>query len=169
MIHTYRIAPEGTSKYWPGNRFPLIGAIALLCSGIIWVVVLALKDILRGSDVSGATFVLGFLLLPVGYVIYEQYAWPTCLEIRLNDDGGCEFETKRRVISASVGEIRSVKEDVDKEYNEVIFRIRLRDGTRLAAVPGREYAADRAFRFFLARVTVMNPAIKIKRPKTGRR
>jgi hypothetical protein len=169
MIHTYGL-PEQREQPWPRNGLLRIAAKGFVYStlaffavvfGILWipgVLWITLHGTVTGGDVFGAVAGVGIWLFAVFTMLMGLYT--ECEEIRLGDDGTCEFETRRRIVRAQVAEIASVKERFDDEADAYWFQIRLRGRRSLTtyAMPDIED--------FLTRIKAMNPAIDIKRRKS---
>ena len=104
-------------------------------------------------------FVFGGWLITVAYAAYWRSTY--CNEIRLGEDGFCEFETRRRVVRAHVAEIASIREEIDED-GDGNYYLRLRDRSRLWTCG----LAD--FDDFLTRIETMNPSTEINRHKSLR-
>jgi hypothetical protein len=168
MIHTYR-TPEIS---WPKNRLLRVAAKVLYYSWYAVAGAIAIS--------FGALFVLFVLWLsvsvfhwPMGAVIgagvvLALWALPDTRgvdEIRLNDDGTCEFTCGRQVVHAYVVQIASVEEKVDSDGPNY-YSIRFRHRRRFTANSRRLTAAGLTdFEDFLTRIKTINPAIEIKRRK----
>jgi hypothetical protein len=165
VVHTYGRA-RGSS--WPENRLLravariayhvfqalFFGIIAFVLIGVGWVLWADQADRLALGLFLGVAMLIG---LPLSAYWLSTY----CNEIRLGDDGFCEFETRRRVVRAHVAELESVKEEVDEDGDRNYY-LRLRDGSRLWTCG----LAD--FDDFLHRIEAMNPSVEIKRHKPWR-
>jgi len=156
IVATYR-------RVWPQNRYwrvlaktsdwfcpAFVGAVLLLIvigSGwLLWS---------RPEGWPGKVGFLGFLLIFFGAAASPIATF--CTEIRLRDDGVCEFETfSRRTVRTHVAEITSVEEEVDEE-NDHTFYVTL--GNKGSVWTG----GLAGFEEFLARIEAMNPDIKITR------
>jgi hypothetical protein len=166
MTHTYRDSTILDSKTLQFVLFPLVVflviaalAVSTLAGGFTWAE--------RGEGVVGFGLFFG-----LGYVNYRRHRYGTCGEIRLSDDGTCELETKRRVVSLHVNEIRSVTYSTSDEGES--YEIHYHGGS----LPARQGMAG--FPDFLARLKTLNPAVDLTSfpaaawpglgaPATGRR
>ncbi len=168
VIHTYRL-PETSRTPWPKSTLPRIPrvfgyaviAFFVVVFGILWVpfwLSLFLWDALTAGvttkDVVALVVAEGFWALLAASFVYDLHT--SCAEIRLGDDGTCEFALRRRVVRVRVAEIASVKERV-YENNRVDYEIRFPGRRSLTADPMPD------FEDFLTRIETMNPAIEIKR------
>jgi hypothetical protein len=147
MTHTYRDATILESKALQSAVFPLVVFLVLAALGA--------SALAHGSTsaekVEGAvTFALVFGL---GYISYRQHRYGTCGEIRLTDDGTCEFETKRRVIHLHVNEIRSVA--CSRSDEGASYTIHYHGG-HLPVTNGMTGFPD-----FLARLKTLNPSVDL--------
>jgi len=113
----------------------------------------------RPPDWGGGVFVFGGWLIVLRLAAFWHSTF--CNEIRLEDDGFCEFETRRRVVRAHVAEIASIREEVDEDGVEHYY-LRFRDRRRLWTCGLTD------FDDFLTRIEKMNPSIEIKRQKSSR-
>ena len=85
------------------------------------------------------------------YAGYRRDVYGSCGEIRLGDDGTCEFETKRRVIRLHVNDLRSVRysgaTSEQPEWYTFHYRTgKLHVGKRMGG-----------FADFLTRLKILNP------------
>jgi hypothetical protein len=108
----------------------------------------------RPNDWGVALFVFGGMPFALALVAYWLSTY--CREIRLTEDGFCEFDTMRRVVRTNVAEIASVHEEVDEDGDRHYY-LRFHDRGRLWTCG----LAD--FDDFLTRVQTMNPSIEMKR------
>jgi len=99
----------------------------------------------------------GLVMVPLGAYWLRTY----CREIRLDDNGVCEFELRWRVVRCHVGQIESIEESVDED-GDVSWHLRLRDNTKLWT------SGLIDFQDFLSRIERMNPTTKVKRQRSGR-
>ena len=83
--------------------------------------------------------------------------YQTCLEIRLGDDGVCEFVTRRRTIRLHARQIRAVKYCYDDEGNRTSYMIR--------CDLGKLFVSSRVDGFgdFVLRLSQVNPAVDVSR------
>jgi hypothetical protein len=164
MIHTYGRTRRSSwsesgllrtlakiAMYAPAAFF--VTLLVLVLVGIVWLLWS------RPSDWGSGVFVLGGWLIGLRLAVYWHST--ECKEIRLGDDGICEFETRRRVVRTHVAQIASVKEEVDEDGDRNYF-LWFRDRGRLWTCG----LAD--FEDFLTRIEAMNPSIEIKRHKPFR-
>jgi len=165
MVHTYRRA-RGSS--WPENW--LLRAVArivyyafeALFFGIIALVLIGMGWALwsHPADRVSLGLFLGVVML-IGLPLVAYWLSTYCREIRLGEDGFCEFETRRRVVRTLVAELASVKEEVDEDGDRNYY-LRFRDGSRLWTCGLAE------FDDFLTRIEALNPSIEINRHKSWR-
>ena len=92
----------------------------------------------------------GLVMVPLGAYWLRTY----CREIRLDDNGVCEFEMRWRVVRCHVGQIESIKKEVDEDGN-VAYYLRLRDSTKLWT------SGLMDFQDFLSRIERMSPTTKV--------
>jgi hypothetical protein len=149
MVHVYRDQPA------PRHRIgDLIGSavVALFLLPLVIGVVHGARHGFAGDDVGGIAFGLfvGSLLAWAFYTHFRR----ECFEIRLGDDGMCEFVTGRGVIRLHVHEITAVKYRKDDEGGES-YSVRYRGGR----IGLRSSIAD--LRDFLTRLQALNPAIDL--------
>jgi hypothetical protein len=78
-----------------------------------------------------------------------------CREIRLGDEGVCEFKMRWRVLRSHVAQITSIEEQVDEDGDRS-YHMRLRDGTKLWTYGLTD------FEDFLTRIERMSPTTQIK-------
>jgi hypothetical protein len=78
------------------------------------------------------------------------------------NNGVCEFEMRWRVVRCHVGQIESIKEDVDEDVR-LFYDLRLRDNTNVVTYELTD------FDDFLDRIEEMSPSTKVKRHPTGQR
>jgi len=93
------------------------------------------------------------LLLAAMYAGHRHTQYGTCGEIRLDDDGTCELETKRAVIHLHVNEIRSVAYSRSDEGASYTIHYH---GGHLPVTNGMTGFPD-----FLARLKTLNPAVDL--------
>lgn len=146
MIHTYR------DPKILGRRFFGPSALAFVVAGVI---LLGPFDFPWSS--AGATPFVVFLglVLIFGVAGYRRERYGDCGEIRLANDGTCEFETKGRVTHIHVNEIKAVKYWRDSESEREHYTISYQGG-KLAV-------SDRMTDFldFLTRLKTLNPAVDL--------
>jgi len=147
MVHVYRDQPA---------QRPRVGellVLAVFVAGFVLPPVFGVHGVrhgFSGDDWGGIAFVLfiGFLVACAFYTDSK-----VCFEIRLGDDGTCEFVTGRRVIRLHVAEIRAVEYKTDE--GEESYSVRYGDGR----IGVRTSIAD--FRGFLTRLSTLNPAVEL--------
>ena len=94
------------------------------------------------------------VLLVFQYMDYRGALY-RCGEIRLRDDGPCEFEAKRRTIHLHVAQIRSVKFSLIRDESDESYTIHY-DGGKIDV---SSKMTD--FRDFLIRLKALNPAVDL--------
>ena len=140
MIHTYRDPDvlESRGGFFRSAFFPLL---------VLFVfVAVASGDV--SADLAAAAGLTGLLVVVMEFTDRRR----RCGEIRLGDDGTCEFETKHRVIRLHVNEIRSVQYRSDDGQS---YTVRY-EGGKLGVT---EQMAG--FHDFLARLKTLNPAVDL--------
>jgi hypothetical protein len=135
-----------------GSRFFGPSALAFVVAGVI-----LLGPFDFGWSPAGSTPFLVFLglVLIFGVGGYRRERYSNCGEIRLDDDGTCEFETKGRVTRLHVSEIKSVKYWRDSESEREHYTISYQ-GRNLAV---SERMTD--FLDFLTHLKTLNPAVDL--------
>jgi hypothetical protein len=126
--------------------------------GIVSLCVVALFAFTGGSftlKAAGPFFGVMGLLLAVTCAARRHQQSTTCGEIRLDDDGTCEFQTQRRVIRLHVSEIRCVKYSRDREDGSTSFTVYHRNG-KLSVTEEMTGFLD-----FLTRLATLNPAVDL--------
>ena len=95
------------------------------------------------------------LVLVAMYAAHRREHYRTCGEIRLDDDGTCELETKHHVIRIQVNEIRSVRYWRDSEGGREQYTIYYHGG--------KLQVDDRMTGFldFLTRLAALNPTVDL--------
>jgi hypothetical protein len=93
----------------------------------------------------------GLVMVPLGAYWSRTY----CREIRLGDEGVCEFKMRWRVLRSHVAQITSIEEQVDEDGDRS-YHMRLRDGTKLWTYGLTD------FEDFLTRIERMSPTTQIK-------
>lgn len=152
MIHTYQDADVLRSRIWD---HPVVD---LLCFGVVSLFVVGLFAFTGGSftlQAAGPLFGSLALLLVVAYAGQRHLQSATCGEIRLDDDGTCELQTKRQVIRLHVTEIRCVKYRRDPESGRASFTVYHPNGTLLVT------EEMTGFLDFLTRLATLNPAVDL--------
>ena len=152
MIHTYRDPDALKSKYLDRAlpRFLSASALVLIVFGPLaagWFPVTPVVAVAAG----------GFTVLAL-FGMYNQHRreqYGTCGEIRLDDDGTCELETKGRVIRINVGEIQSVEYWRDSDGEREHYTINYRGGKLRVA------EQMTGFYEFLTRLKTLNPAVNL--------
>jgi hypothetical protein len=99
----------------------------------------------------------GLVMVPLGAYWLRTY----CREIRLSDNGVCEFEMRWRVVRCHVGQIASIEESVDED-GDVSWHLRLRDNTKLWTSGLMDIEG------FLSRIERMSPTTEVKRQRSWR-
>ena len=152
MIHTYRDADVFRTRYWDGA----IPSVLSFC----FLVLFLFGPLAAGWFPFNWTFAVAagaftVLALVAGYNQHRREQYGNCGEIRLDDDGTCELETKRRVIRIHASEIQSVKYWRDSESEREHYTIHYRGG--------KLHVAERmtGFRDFLTRLKTLNPAVDL--------
>ena len=151
MVRTYR-----GSKIWLWF-FVLLPLGCLICAPFIAVgpfllvgaVIVESHDTPRWFDLLFASF---FMFFSVGAARWVYGAFDVCHELRLGDDGWCEFRSLRRRRCLHASEINSVKLDEDT------IDVRYRDG-KLQLLETDDFAD------FLARLKRLNPAVEVEGPE----
>jgi hypothetical protein len=156
MVHTY-------GERWPENA--LLRALARIAETLFAGFFAVAMIFAVAAAFAGLPFVQALLLSAgIAFFLYlTGHRLSTyCKEIRLRDDGLCEFETRRGIVRAHVAQITSVQESIDED-GDANYEVRFRDRGKLWTSELSE------FEDFLRRVEAMNPAIAIKRDKSRRR
>jgi hypothetical protein len=152
VIHTYRDADVLRST-WGRSLLQILGfgvAVVLFFFGPLafgwyrftWT---------EAGTIGGFT---GLVLVAM-YAAHRREHYGTCGEIRLDDDGTCELETKRRVIRIQVNEIRAVRYSRDSEGGNEHYGIYY-DGGKLQVDAGMTGFLD-----FLTRLATLNPTVDL--------
>jgi hypothetical protein len=152
VIHTYQDADVLRSRFWD---HPVVD---LLSFGVISLFVVGLFAFTGGSftlQAAGPLFGGLGLLFAAAYAGQRHLQSATCGEIRLDDDGTCELQTKRRVIRLHVSEIRCVKYRRDPEGGSASFTVYHPSGTLLVT------EEMTGFLDFLTRLATLNPAVDL--------
>jgi hypothetical protein len=139
---------------------PNIGAYATAAFVVTVFILILWLFWSRPPDWGGGVFVFVGWLFVAALAAYWRSTY--CDEIRLGDDGFCEFETRRGVVRAHVAEIASIREEVDEDGDRNYY-LRFRNRSRLWACG----LAD--FDDFLIRIETMNPSAEINRHKSFRK
>jgi hypothetical protein len=153
VIHTYRDAEVLRSRFRGRSILQILGfgvVVVLFLFGPI-----AFGWVPFSWTAVGAFGAFTGLLLVGMYTGHRREQYGTCGEIRLDDDGTCELETKRRVIRLHVSEIRSVKYRRDSEGGSQHFTIYYQDGNL------RVTERMTGFLDFLTRLATLNPAVDL--------
>jgi hypothetical protein len=146
VIHTYR-DPKVLR-----NRLFGPSSLAFVVAGVILLVPVDF----RWSPPDAIPFLVFLgLVLVVGVANYRREQYSDCGEIRLDDDGTCEFETKGRVTRIHVHEIKAVRywrdyESENEQYTIVYQGGKLSVSQRMTA-----------FLDFLTRLKTLNPAVDV--------
>jgi hypothetical protein len=149
MVHVYREQP--VRRHRAGA---LVGSafVALFMLPLVSGIAHGARHGFTGDDAGGIAFGLFFGCL-LAWAVYT-HAWRDCYEIRLSDQGICEFLTGRRVIRLHVHEITAVEYSKDDEGGES-YAVRHRGGR----IGMRNSISD--FRGFVTRLSAMNPAVDL--------
>jgi hypothetical protein len=152
VVHIYQDAEVLRSRFWdrPIVDFLGFGFVALFLLGLFAVA--GGSFTLQAAGPFAGFIVLMFVAMYAGQS-RQQYG--VCGEIRLDDDGTCELQTKRGLIRLYVSEIRSVKYWRDSESGSENFTIYYQDGELL--VTGRMTG----FPDFLTRLATLNPVVDL--------
>lgn len=152
MIHTYRDADVFRTGYWNG-AIPSVLSFCLLVLIVFGPLAAGWFPFNWIFAVAAGAFTVLVLIGMYNQRRREQYG--NCGEIRLDDDGTCELETKRRVIRIHASEIQSVKYWRDSESEREHYTIHYRGG--------KLHVAERmtGFRDFLTRLKTLNPAVNL--------
>jgi len=152
VIHTYRDADVFRSRYWerPLPRFLSLGVIPLFLFGP-----LAAGWFPFSWPVAGAAAAFTVLSVIAEYNQLRREQYGNCGEIRLDDDGTCELETKRRVIRLHANEIRSVAHWPESDETSESYTIYYQGGKLRVA----KRMTD--FHDFLSRLKTLNPAANL--------
>ena len=123
MVHVYREQPVQRHRFGE-----LVGASAILAVfmlPLVFGIAHGLRHGFTGDDAGGIAFGLFFGSL-LAWAFYT-HAWWDCYEIRLSDDGMCEFVSRGRTIRLHVHEITAVEYSKDDEGGES-YAVRHRGG-----------------------------------------
>ena len=151
MVRTYR-----SSKIWLWFFLGLpLGC--LICAPFIFVGPFLLvaafavesHDTPRWFDVLFASF---FMFFSTGAALWVYGAFDVCHELRLLDDGRCEFRSLRRRRRFDASEISSVR--LDEGTIEMRYR-----GRKLRLLETDDFAD------FLARLKRLNPSVEVRGPE----
>ncbi len=150
MIHTYRDPYLHGTERSPARTLFAAGAFVLL------VTLLFLGLARTGFTWAERAQLLGAVALTCGLaaLLSSRYSQRVCSEIRLDDDGTCEFATRRGVIALHVRQITAVEYDNDGD-SRCEYRVRYRGG-KIAVEAGMS-----AFTDFLARLSTLNPTVDL--------
>jgi hypothetical protein len=130
-------------------------ALGLTAFSICALVLVSLVGAFVAGWVPLAFGAFGVFIVVHQYGVYRQLQYGSCGEIRLDDDGTCELETRGSVIRLHVNEISSVRysgeNDEQPEYYTIHFRsTRLHVAKRMTDFPD-----------FLARLKTLHPAVDL--------
>ena len=106
------------------------------------------------ASVGLCGMICGFVVL-VQHRHYRHRADGICGEIRLNDHGTCELETRRRVIRLHAHEIRSVRYSPENDEQRESYTIHYQSG-KLDV--GKQMTG---FADFLTRLKTLNPSVDL--------
>jgi hypothetical protein len=151
-IHIYR------DPGFPRDRAPLshVGLGDLMIGLFLVVPVVAIVGFANGFTVSDriqGAVALG-LFLAIVYFGDRRHRNHVCGEIRLSEDGTCELESKRRMISLHVNQIESVKCPNDPD-SRAAYYISYQGGS-VSVGHGMTDFTD-----FLSRLQSLNPAVDL--------
>jgi hypothetical protein len=150
MVHVYRDDRLFEGRFADANAYIGLG---LLGGGfVVAAVVKGFDNGFTRSDTAHVVFLTALVIAGVA-ALYRRYEYRRCGEIRLSDDGLCEFETRHAVTRLLAAEIKSVK--VDHESSAERYTIHLQHG-RLSASERMPGFAD-----FLQRLQTINPDIDL--------
>jgi hypothetical protein len=153
VIHTYRDAKALRRRSRGSTVLQFLGfggAVVLLFFGpfaLGW----SLFTWTEAEKFGGLTA----LALVLMYAAHRRELYRACGEIRLDDDGTCELETKRRVIRIHASEIRSVRYSRDREDESEDYTIYY-DGGKLEVCERMTGFLD-----FLTRLAALNPTVDL--------
>lgn len=105
-----------------------------------------------GAGFCGMICAVVFVLQYFGY---RSQAYGSCGEIRLEDDGTCELETKRRVIRLHVNDLSSVRYRRETDEEPESYTIHYRSGELDVGKRMTDFAD------FLTRLKGLNPAVDL--------
>ena len=152
MIHTYR------DMNAPGGRSLAVAAAGM---AVLFPVAAIASFAFAGPGFAftwSEVFILApFVVVPPVFLflVYRHDSRVSCNEIRLDDHGTCELETRHRVIRLHVNEITAVKYRRDPEGGTGSYVIRY--------AGGKLYVSEKMTNFsdFLARLRAANPAVSV--------
>ena len=149
MVHVYRERPVQRNRVEElvGSAF-----IAVFMLPLVFGIAHGLRHGFTGDDAGGIFF--GLFMGSVFAWCFYDHSRRSCFEIRLSDDGTCEFVTGRRVIRLHVHEITAVKYSNDVESGES-YAVRYRGGR----IGLRSSISD--LRGFVTRLQAVNPAVDL--------
>jgi hypothetical protein len=149
MVHVYRERP--VQRHRAGE---LVGfaVLAVFMLPLVFGLAHGLRHGFTGDDAGG--IVVGLLFGSLLAWAFYSYFRRDCFEIRLNDDGMCEFVTGRRVIRLHVHEITAVEYSKDDEGDES-YAVRHRGGR----IRMRDSISN--FRGFVTCLRALNPAVDV--------
>ena len=152
MIHTYR------DMNAPGGRSLAVAAAGmgvLVPVGSIAFFAFAGPGFPRTW--SEVLILAHFVVVPPVFLFlaYKYDSRVSCNEIRLDDHGTCELETRRRLIRLHVNEITAVKYQRDSEGGTGSYDIRYAGGKLVVSEKMTNFSD------FLARLSAANPAVSV--------
>jgi hypothetical protein len=149
MVHLYREQPVKRNRLGDlaGCAF-----LAVFMLPLVFGIAHGLRHGFTGDDAGGIVFGLLFGFA-VAWAVYD-HSRRSCFEIRLTDEGMCEFVTGRRVIRLHVHEITAVEYTNDDESGES-YTVRHKGGR----IGIRSSISD--LRGFATRLRAMNPAVDL--------
>jgi hypothetical protein len=153
VIHTYRDAKALRRRSRGSTLLQFLGfggAVVLLFFGpfaLGWS-----RFAWTQAGVFGGIVVLTLVVM---YAAHRRELNRVCGEIRLDDDGTCELETKRRVIRIHVSEIRSVRYSRDPEGDGESYTIYYHGGKL------EVHQRMTGFLDFLTRLAALNPTVDL--------
>jgi len=149
MVHVYRDQPAQRPRV--GELIGVAIVVAVFVLPLVIGIVHGARHGFSGDDKGLIAWVL--FMCSCGAWASSHHSRRDCFEIRLSDDGTCEFVTRRRVIRLHVAEIKAVDYE-DGEGGES-YTVRYGGGR----IEMRTSIAD--FRGFLARLSALNPAVDL--------
>jgi len=150
--HTYR----GRGYYESSAVWLFVEAILFL----VLVVATPVGMILMGESAGAVAFGLIVCLL-LWYGAYRVRWHSVCSEIRLSDDGWCEFEARRRVIRVHAVNVFAVDPDRNSETYDYVIRF---EGGTMSVGAGFPDLDD-----FVDRLVMLNPLVDVTRFRASRR
>lgn len=150
MVKTYR--DEATAR----DRRPLSGFFVFaLISALFFAPSFVRGGLTRGgAEFLTVVIAASILIVVVGY--RHQYLG-ICLEIRLDDDGNCELETRRRTIRIHARDIYAVRYSAETDDGPESYEIRFKTGKLHVSHSMTDFLD------FLRQLKAFNPAVELLR------